>query len=162
MSVQHERHPTSPDESDFLRPNDLLLGRVSSRISSGPWAEPGGNLRKRFLIVQSVIADWHKRWIRDYFPTLLPRRKWHVESRSVKVGDLVIVENSNLCRGQWTIGEVSKIHPSSDDRVRNVDVRYKNLPPNEDPKQYKGVKDSIITRSVQRLVVICPVEEKDA
>ena len=141
------RHPTSPDESMYLRPNDLLLGRSTPRIPGGPWRL--GTDRQRFLLVQSIVGDWTKRWIRDYIPTLVPRRQWPTASRPVEIGDLVIIHDENLVRGEWRIGQVIKIHPSADGRVRNVDIRYKNLPRDEPSRQYEGVKDSIITRSVQ-------------
>ena len=30
------RHPTSPDDGTYLCPNDLLLGRSTARVPSGP------------------------------------------------------------------------------------------------------------------------------
>ena len=48
------RHPTSPEDGTYLSPNDLLLGRSSSRIPSGPFKEHL-TLRQRFEFVQSII-----------------------------------------------------------------------------------------------------------
>ena len=33
------KHPTSPDDESYLCPNDLLLGRSTSRVPSGPFAQ---------------------------------------------------------------------------------------------------------------------------
>ena len=33
------RHPTSPEDGTYLCPNDLLLGRSTSRVPSGPFRE---------------------------------------------------------------------------------------------------------------------------
>jgi hypothetical protein len=41
-----------------------------------------------------VNAFW-KRWIRDYFPSLLVRQKWHVDKRNVCVGDVGIIQDLN-------------------------------------------------------------------
>lgn len=152
------RHPTSPDECDYLKPNDLLLGRCSDRIRSGPWEFSSSCKRKRFLLVQEVIDDWHKRWYRDYFPTLVPKKIWHTQNRDIEIGDIVLVQDSNVIRGQWTLAQVCNKHVSADGKVRNVDVRYKVHPSTEPASVYAGSKDKIMKRAVQRLVVILPVE----
>ena len=59
------RHPTSPDDK-YLCPSDLLLGRSTSKIPSGPFtysADP----RRRFEFVQMVTDNFWKKWTRDYF-----------------------------------------------------------------------------------------------
>ena len=35
-------HPTSPEESPYLCPNDLLLGRSTSHVPQGPFLEQAG------------------------------------------------------------------------------------------------------------------------
>ena len=58
----------------YLCPNDLLLGRASNRVPSGPFSE-NYNSRQRYLFVQSVVNSFWKRWTQDYFPSLLVRQK---------------------------------------------------------------------------------------
>ena len=40
-------------------------------------------------------ADYHtiflESWLKEYLPTLTKRVKWHVDDKSVKVGDLVLL-----------------------------------------------------------------------
>ena len=43
------RHPTSPDDGAYLCPNDLLLGRATSRVPSGPFDKKENN-RQRFTL----------------------------------------------------------------------------------------------------------------
>ena len=102
-------------------------------------------------------AFW-KRWIRDYFPSLLVRQKWHVDKRNVCVGDVVMIQDSNSVRGQWKVGRVSKALVEDDGRVRRVEVQYKCLPTKE-TKVYKGQAYTTIERPVQRLVVIFAANE---
>ena len=73
------RHPTSPDDGSNLCPNDLLLGRSSPRIPSGPFKETS-NLRHRFEFVQGLINRFWKKWTTDYFPSLIVRQKWQQET----------------------------------------------------------------------------------
>ena len=44
--------------------------------------------------------------MRDYFPTLIVRQKWHVATRNVKLGGVVLVQDSNVVRGRWRLAEV--------------------------------------------------------
>ena len=62
----------------YLCPNDLLLGRWSNKVPSGPMVETN-DVRKRFSLIQSIVTTFWKRWMRDYFPTLMVRHKWHTE-----------------------------------------------------------------------------------
>ena len=84
------RRPTGPEETSYLSPNHLLLGRASVRVPSGPFEETD-NPKKHFLFLQTIIGQLRKRWIRDYVPTLLIQQKWHTEHRNVKQGDIVLI-----------------------------------------------------------------------
>lgn len=151
-------HPTDPKDDAYLSPNHLLLGRASARIPSGPFRQTK-NERLRFEFVQKLVDSFWKRWIRDWFPSLLVRQKWHVDKRNVCVGDVVMVQDSNAVRGQWKIARVSKTFPGIDGRVRKVEVQYKCPPLNESPRVCKGRAYTTIQRPVQRLVVIVAADE---
>ena len=71
--------------------------------------------------------------------------KWHTEARDVKNGDVVLIEDANVLRGQWKMGVVTRAIPSLDGRVRKANITYKN--PNE-----------TVQRAVQKLIVIVPVD----
>lgn len=67
----------------YLCPNDLLLERSSNKVPIGPMVnEP--DVRKRFTLIQTIVTTFWKRWMRDYFPMLLVRHKWHTERRNLK------------------------------------------------------------------------------
>ena len=68
------RHPTSPDEGTYICPNDLLLGRCTLRVPSGPFKQ-STNLRQRFEFVQNIIDAFWKKWTRDFSPSLIIRQK---------------------------------------------------------------------------------------
>lgn len=48
------RHPTMPEDGAYLCPNDLLLGRSTSRVQSGPFRETS-NPRHRYEFVQRIM-----------------------------------------------------------------------------------------------------------
>ena len=66
------------------------------------------------------------------------RQKWHTAHRNLKTGDLVLIQDSNLVRGQWQLGIVSNTLPGSDGKVRRVEVQYKNPKQGEPVTKYQG------------------------
>ena len=154
------RHPTSPDDGTYLCPNDLLLGRSSPRIPSGPFMETS-SLRQRFRFIQGIINRFWKKWTVDYFPSLIVRQKWHTSVRDVKKGDVVLVADSNSVRGQWKLARATKTFPGKDGKVRKVELHYKNPRKGEPIKTYKGRGYVTVDRPVHKLVVIVPVEEQN-
>ena len=146
------RHPTSVEDGAYLSPNDLLLGRASSKISSGPFSTTTNKYIRHAFIQKLVDAFW-KKWNQDYFPSLTVHQKWHTRFRNVKVGDIVLVQESGLIKGVWKMGKITKADPSlRDGFVRNVDIQYKNA-------NYKSF--ITITRPVQRIVVIVPIDDEE-
>ena len=144
------RHPTSIEDGSYLCPNDLILGRCSSRVPSGPFRETR-NPRLRFEFVQRVINAFWKHWTRDFFPSLTIRKKWHTAHRNVMVGDIVLIQDSNQIRGKWKLGNVTKVFPDDTGKVRKAEVTYKQ-------EQRSPVT---VLRAVQRLVVLVPSQEQD-
>ena len=97
----------------------------------------------------------------NYFPSLLIESKWHTAHRDVKVGDVVLIQDSNLVRGNWKLGKVITAKPSKDGRVRRVEIVYKNTKPGEHVKTYRGGGYVTVERPVQRIIVIVPVDENE-
>ncbi|XP_063615645.1 uncharacterized protein LOC134788746 [Penaeus indicus] len=140
----------------YLCPNDLLLGRASNHAPCGPWKD-SFNTKRRLDYIQNVVNTFWRKWQRDYFPTLIVRQKWHTDKRNLQSGDIVLIQDSNTVKGKWKMGQVVKVEKGRDTKVRDVSIRYKVQKPG---KEYKGQSDTIIRRSVHKLVVLLPVEEQ--
>lgn len=56
-------------------------------------------------------------------PTLVPSKKWLVERRNVRIGDIVVLSDPNAVRGKWIVGRITEVYPGKDDKVRNVKVK---------------------------------------
>ena len=111
--------PKDVDDGSYLPPNDLLLGRATSRIPSGPF-DDNVSLKRRYKFIQSIInAVWVK-WNRLYFPTLLIRKKWHTDYRNVQVRDIVLIQDSNSVSGCWKLGRVTKTFEDDHQHVRRA------------------------------------------
>ena len=155
------RHSTSPEDGTYLCPNDLLLGRVTSGVPSGPFRETSSS-RHRLGFVQSVVNDFWKRWTRDYFPSLLIQPKWHTAKRNLKEGDIVLIQDANKVTGQCKLGTVVKTFPGGVGRVRRVQVHYKNPKPGEAIDKYHGRGFVTVERPVNRIIVLLPKDENKA
>ncbi|XP_068712242.1 uncharacterized protein [Montipora foliosa] len=86
------RHPTSPDDGSYLCPNDLLLGRSTTRVPSGPFKE-STTPKRRFEFIQHIRDGFWKKWTRTYFPDLIVRQKWHTAHRKRPVASWDCIQN---------------------------------------------------------------------
>ena len=68
------RVPNDPDDGAYICPNDMLLGRASPQVPQGPFKETK-DPRKRVEFVQKIVDSFWRRWTRDVFPSLFPRKK---------------------------------------------------------------------------------------
>ena len=68
------RIPNDPDDGKYICPNDILLGRASSEVPQGPFKETQ-NPRHRVDFLQKIVDSFWKRWNRDVFPSLVPRKQ---------------------------------------------------------------------------------------
>ena len=139
------RISNDPDDGSYICPNDILLGRASSEIPQGPF-KGTNNPRHGVEFVQKIIDSFWRRWSRDVFPSLVPRKKWQVERRNVRPDGIVVVSDPNALRGKWSIGRILEVHSGPDGRVRNVEVK---------------TSTGIYSRPITKIAVIHPAEGDD-
>ena len=144
------------DLGTYLCPNDLLLGRTSARCPPGCY-DLNTNAKGRLAFIQNIVDSFWRKWQRDYFPTLVVRQKWHVARRNMRVGDIVLVQDSNAVRGAWKLAQVMEANPGRDGLVRDVRLKYKLA---KAGRVYDGEDAKFMNRSVHSLVVLLPVEEQ--
>ena len=71
------------------------------------------------------MADFWKRWSREYLTTLQQRPKHVVETPNLKVNDMVLLTSETSPPLEWPIGRVLEVFPGNDGYVRTVLVRTK-------------------------------------
>jgi hypothetical protein len=109
-----------------LTPNDFLLAQNDSNDRHGPIGQfnDGDLLRNSWRHSQRLADLTWKRWVKEYLPTLTRRDKWfRSDSAPLAVGDVVVVVDDQLPRGQWPKGRVVKVHPGKDGQVRVADIQ---------------------------------------
>lgn len=64
--------------------------------------------------MQYLVNLFWKRWIKEYLPTLHERQKWSMRKQDLKVGDVVLIMDKKVSRGQWPLGRVVEVFRSKD------------------------------------------------
>ena len=117
--------PVSDDINDFeaLTPNHFLLGRESPNLPFNVMYKRDNCSRKRWREIQFITNHFWRRWQKEYLPKLTLRPKWTSESRNMEVGDLVMVIEDGVPRGQWRLARITKVFPGNDSRVRVAEIK---------------------------------------
>ena len=72
---------------------------------------------------QCLADAFWKRWRREYLTALQRCRKRRAEKPNVKVGDVVLSKDSQVHRNYWPDGLLVKTFPSTDKKVRRVELK---------------------------------------
>lgn len=115
--------PLDADEDEALTPNHFLLGSSSGEKPPGKFDERDLILRKSWRKSQHLAdAFWHK-WVKAYLPTLTRRTKWFAGTKTLEVGDVVLIVDGSLPRNSWPKGRIIATQPSADGTVRKATVQ---------------------------------------
>ena len=116
------RVSSDPDDLEALTPNCILLLRPNP-CSAPRKLEYSDKFQARWKHVHILANEFWARWVKQYLPLLQERQRWLKQRRNFKVGDLVIMKDANLSRGQWPKALVQETFPDSDGVVRQVLVK---------------------------------------
>jgi len=149
--------PAVDSEISAITPNSLLLGRATAK-NPGNWQTHIPRLEDRFHAVRTIVESFWKRWVELCAPALVVHKKWRTSERNLVPGDVVIVVDKSSHRGEYKLALVKEIFPGQDGKVRKALLTYKNYKIGESVYKYKGAPDTCVIRSVQRLVLLVPVQ----
>ena len=116
--------PLSDDHRDYdcLTPNSILLGRTDVSAPSHKFLKADEYARSWRYVQRQLDIFW-QRWSKEYIPSLQNRSKWLFEKPNVKVGDVVLLNEQSLHRGEWPKAIVKEVYPDRHGVVRRVLVR---------------------------------------
>ncbi|XP_058817784.1 uncharacterized protein LOC131681093 [Topomyia yanbarensis] len=115
--------PLESVEQQALTPNHFLLG--SSTGVKQPVANPIDHraaLRGCWNQIRHQSDLFWSRWLKEYLPTICRRTKWFNDTKSIAVGDLVIIADGGK-RNSWVRGRVIEIQPGADGRIRRASLQ---------------------------------------
>ncbi|KAH9631410.1 hypothetical protein HF086_014255 [Spodoptera exigua] len=131
--VRLGRRHTTPATEERQRRSDGHRRRRDGRSA----AARRRRLRRKYVF-------W-RRWVREYLPLLQNRREPYGSGTPPKVGDVVVICDSNLPRNTWPKGRVTQVLPGADGEIRVVDVMTRGL---------------VLRRPTKRIVVL-PTESPE-
>ena len=140
-----------------LTPNHLLT--LKSKVILPP---PGEFLRadvyarRRWRRVQHLANEFWTRWKKEFLQTLQLRRKWVQPKRDLHIGDIVIINDSNLPRNQWKLARVEKTFSSKDNKVRSVQLAIADHSLDEKGKRTRPI--SFLKCPIHKLVLLLEKE----
>uniref|UniRef100_A0A5S6Q3R2 Integrase catalytic domain-containing protein n=1 Tax=Trichuris muris TaxID=70415 RepID=A0A5S6Q3R2_TRIMR len=115
-----------PSNPEPLTPFLLLTGRANVNVPLDITCVKDCTLSKHWCHAQLIVNRFWRRWLKEYLPTLQRRSKWTKDQANLEVGDVVVVVEPQLPRGQWPLGRVTEVVKGSDGRVRIATVRTKH------------------------------------
>ncbi|KAL9980079.1 hypothetical protein ACROYT_G008622 [Oculina patagonica] len=116
-----------PDDYSVITPAQVLIGRnlqacptKDTRVSE----QTSRALTKRFQYHRKLVNGFWKRWHADYLKSLAPLKKWYKIGREIRKGDLVLVSEDRVARGQWSHARVEDTHTGRDGLIRSVTFEF--------------------------------------
>ena len=76
-------------------------------------------------------------------------------------GDIVLIHDKGPIKGKYTLGIVDSVDKSQDQLVRSVKVSYMVQNGKDRSAEYTGGKRIVVSRSIQKLTLLLPVEDQD-
>ena len=114
-----------------LTPNHLLLQKAVHVLPPGVFVREDKFARRMWRQAQVLADHFWKRWLREYISGLQERQKWQRPRRNAEIGDLVLLVDDCLPRGQWRMVRVSsrkrwvRLESSSENgRVNHISTSY--------------------------------------
>ena len=154
--------PDSDGVFKVLTPNCLIMGRAHSAVPDDSNLAENMKHAERYKLIQQVTLDYWKRWVTEITPLSMVRQKWHETKRNLMPGDLVLVHDKSPIKGKYTLAIVDEVKTSQDGLVRSCILKYRIPHAKDAVREYSGSKEIKISRSVQRLTLILPIEDQKA
>ncbi|GBP19149.1 hypothetical protein EVAR_83462_1 [Eumeta japonica] len=112
-----------PAEAEGLTPNHFLIGRSCGAAAAGHFDDNVLLGPANWRTCQRLADHFWQRWLREYLPTLVPRRaRGDPICRAPAEGDIVLIVDSSSPRYSWPRSRIKKTYPGPDNQVRVVDV----------------------------------------
>ncbi|XP_063383582.1 uncharacterized protein LOC134669897 [Cydia fagiglandana] len=112
-----------PDSEESLTPAHFLLLHNANLPMIGAYDE---NDKRQWRAAQALADHFWRRWTKEYFPLLAPRKSSDDGGRQIRPGDVVIISEPSGPRSVWPKGVVETVYHGPDGRVRSADVRTRH------------------------------------
>ena len=100
----------------------LLTLKSCNSLPPGLFRKSDSYAKRWWRQVMYLSSIFWKRWTSEYLPLLQVRTKWQSPQNSIKIGDLVLIQE-NSPRGEWPLGIVIEINKGQDGLVRSCKLK---------------------------------------
>jgi len=107
----------------IITPNSFLIGNYSTDLVPPNQEIKYTKLGAKYQEVLKLEKEIWKRFINEILPELSPRTKWYKAFPDLKIGDVVLMIEDGIPRGQWRIAVVEETKKSEDQVVRSAKIR---------------------------------------
>ena len=114
-----------PNDQPALTPSMLLLMKSNPSIPPGVFVKDDIYAKRWWKQIQYLASVFWRRWVREYLPTLQARQKWMKSKTDIRQGDIVLVAEQNIPRGQWPLGRVIEVNVGRDGHVRSCLIKMR-------------------------------------
>jgi hypothetical protein len=114
---------TEPFDCESITPTHILIGRKGELHAPAYFQSENEVVKKQWRLSQQLVSVFWSRWVKEYLPTLLERKKWQIAEKNIQIGDVVLIRDFHEERGHWPLGRIIKCYPGNDGLVRVVDVQ---------------------------------------
>lgn len=111
------------DGIEVLTPGHFLIGQPLTALPDSSFECQSISILRRWQLCQNLVRKFWKRWSSEYLPILNRHNKWRHPSRSLSVGDIVLLKEDTLVPTKWPLGRVTEVHPGKDKLVRVATIR---------------------------------------
>ncbi|GFV86492.1 uncharacterized protein TNCV_2156851 [Trichonephila clavipes] len=111
------------DDLEVLTPGHFLIGRPITSISEPNLLDKTENTLFRWQKLTKIVQHIWTKWSRDYLNNLQQRNKWQFHKDNVKLNTMALIKDDNLPVNKWSLGRITKLPPSTDGKVRVVEIK---------------------------------------
>ena len=141
-------------------PNLLMLPRTESGPHLEDNYENPDKYTRRQRDMEELLNQWWHLWYSQVFSSLFPFNKWKVEQENLMEGDVCLKKyDKKVGMADYRLCKVNEVDMDIKGLVRNVMVLMRPTDSREKSFPYKSKVLVTLEVSIQRLVLICPVEQ---
>ena len=98
-----------------------MTGAADASAQPSEFLNPLG-YRRSFKMLKEAVDVWWYRWQKEYLNTLHLRQKRFNPARNLCKGDLILMVDKNMSRGQWKKAVVTETFPDKWGVVRKCQI----------------------------------------
>lgn len=116
---------SSDSDLAAITSNHFLISLADPVLPCGVFSNKEISSKKHWRQIQVIVNHVWTRWLKEYPPTLIQRKKWNLPSHNLNIGDLVLIVDEKTQRGDWPLARVAKIFPGKDGIVHVCEAKTK-------------------------------------